>query len=95
MNRKHGKHQHAHCHKTDNFTLDKVEPNQTIKVRSIIGGWHIRQRLDQLGIYIGIQATVKQGGPFGGPVLLSMRHSTIALGRRMASHIIVELVDQT
>ena len=83
----------AQCHKADILTLDKIKPNQTIKVAEISGGWHIRQRLDQLGIYVGIQATVKQGGPLGGPVLLSTSHSTIALGRGMASHIIVELKD--
>lgn len=94
MNRKHRKHKRIHPH-GDELTLDKIKPDQEIIVKSVKGGWHIRQRLDQLGIYVGIKATVSRGGPFGGPILLSTSQSTVALGRGMAAHIIVDYVEQS
>lgn len=92
MNRRHRK-QRITPFNRGILTLDKIKPNRKIKIKSIRGGWHIRQRLDQLGIYVGIEATVTGGGPFGGPILLSTPNSTVALGRGMAAHIVVEYVE--
>ncbi len=75
------------------MTLEKIKPNQKVKIIAIHGGHNVRQRLNQLGIYIGKEAMVKRGGPFGGPILLSMNQTDIAIGRGMASRVIVEIVE--
>jgi len=75
------------------MTLDKIKPHQKVKITAIHGGHNVRQRLNQLGIYIGKHAIVKRGGPFGGPILLSIDHSDIALGRGMATHVTVEVTE--
>jgi Fe2+ transport system protein FeoA len=45
----------------------------------------LRRRLAELGLTPGVQMTVLQNT--GGPVLVSVRNSRLALGRQMAHHL--------
>jgi ferrous iron transport protein A len=73
-------------------TLDKVRPNQSVKVIHIEGGIKIRQRLHQLGIYIGDVLRVKRSFTLGGPILIATLNADIAIGRGMAKKITIDIL---
>lgn len=58
-----------------------------MRVHRIRGGWGCSQRLNQLGIHAGDLITVKRNAGFGGPILVQIHGSEVALGRGMARHI--------
>jgi ferrous iron transport protein A len=70
--------------------LDRVEENQQVKVLEIQGGWGVRRRLGQLGIHPGDVITVVRYGAFQGPILIQVHGSQVALGRGIASRILVK-----
>ena len=70
--------------------LADVHETQKVRVRAVLGGWGIRQRLQQVGLHVGEEVVVKRSAAFGGPLLLLVHGSEIALGRRMAKHVLVE-----
>ena len=71
------------------LTLDQIQSGQTVRVRGIRGGWGCSQRLNQMGIHAGDPITVKRNVRWGGPILVQVHGSEIALGRGMARHIMV------
>jgi Fe2+ transport system protein FeoA len=73
------------------MTLDNVKTNQTAKIIYIEGGWWIRQRLNQLGIFVGGRVQVKRSSAFGGPLIIEFDNSKVAIGRGMAAHIHIEI----
>ena len=74
------------------LTLDKVKEQQKVKVIKIMGGWGIRQRLNQMGIHPGDQILVKRSAIMGGPVLIQVHGADVALGRGMTRKIMVEIL---
>ncbi len=77
------------------MTLDKAKTDQIVEIRHIHGGWGIRQRLNQLGLYEGGRVKVKRGSALGGPLLLEYNNSEVAIGRGMAAHITVRPDDSS
>lgn len=71
------------------MTLDRVERDLSVKVRSIEGGWGTRHRLNRLGIHPGDEIRVKRGGVMGGPILVQIHGMEVALGRGMAQKVVV------
>jgi len=71
-------------------TLDQVDENRKAKVIDIQGGQGIRQRLSQMGIHHGDTITILRYGALRGPILIEIHGSQVALGRGIASRIIVE-----
>jgi ferrous iron transport protein A len=71
-------------------TLDQVYENRKGKVIDIRGGPGIRQRLSQMGIHPGDITTMLRYGALRGPILIEIHGSQVALGRGIASKIIVE-----
>jgi ferrous iron transport protein A len=74
-------------------TLDQVDENRKAKVIDIQGGQGIRQRLSQMGIHPGDTITILRYGALRGPILIEIHGSQVALGRGIASRIIVEEVE--
>jgi len=72
------------------MTLDKVKENQKVKVISISGGWGVRQRLGCLGIHPGDMITIKRSAIMQGPILIKIHGNQVALGRGVASRVLVE-----
>jgi ferrous iron transport protein A len=70
--------------------LDLVEENRQVRVMDIQGGWGVRRRLGQLGIHPGDVITVVRYGAFQGPILIQVHGSQVALGRGIASRILVK-----
>jgi len=71
-------------------TLDQIYENRKAKVIDIQGGAGIRQRLSQMGIHPGDMITMVRYGALRGPLLIEIHGSQVALGRGIASKIIVE-----
>jgi ferrous iron transport protein A len=77
--------------KQDNkYTLDKVEINKDVYVVEIIGGWGIRQRLNQMGIHPGDKIIVKRSGIMKGPLHIKVHGMEVALGRGMAKKVVIQ-----
>lgn len=57
-----------------------------------MGGWGIRQRLNQMGIHPGDQILVKRSAFMGGPVLIHVHGADVALGRGMTRKVVVEKI---
>jgi len=74
-------------------TLDQVDENRKAKVIDIQGGQGIRQRLSQVGIHPGDTITILRYGALRGPILIEIHGSQVALGRGIASKILVEEVE--
>jgi ferrous iron transport protein A len=70
--------------------LDQINENMKTKVVDIRGGAGIRQRLSQMGIHPGDEITMLRFGALRGPILIEVHGSQVALGRGIASKIIVE-----
>jgi ferrous iron transport protein A len=71
-------------------TLNQIYENRKAKVVDIQGGAGIRQRLSQMGIHPGDIITMLRYGPLHGPILIEIHGRQVALGRGIASKIIVE-----
>ena len=71
-------------------TLDQIDENKKAKVIDIQGGVGVRQRLEQMGIHPGDIVTILRFGALRGPILIEVHGSQVALGRGIASRIIVE-----
>jgi ferrous iron transport protein A len=74
------------------MTLIQVENGKTVRLVEFQGGRGVNQKLTQLGISPGEQARVLRRAPLGGPVLVEVGGRSIALGRGVASKVIVEEV---
>lgn len=74
------------------MTLDQVPPGKSVKVLSIEGGHHCRQRLIRLGLRPGVVLRVLRSAPFSGPILVEGEDGTFMIGRGMASRVIVKEV---
>jgi len=72
------------------ITLDQIYENRKSKVIDIQGGAGIRQRLGQMGIHPGDEIIILRYGALRGPILIEVHGSQVALGRGIASKIIVE-----
>jgi ferrous iron transport protein A len=71
-------------------TLDEVEEGNKAKVVRILGGMDVRRHLSALGIHIGDIVLVKRRAAWGGPVLVEVHGSEVALGRGVASKVEVD-----
>lgn len=74
------------------LTLDKVKEQQEVKVIKIVGGWGVRQRLNQMGIHPGDQILVKRSAIMGGPILIQVHGADVALGRGVTRKVIVKKI---
>jgi ferrous iron transport protein A len=72
------------------ISLDQIHENKRAKVVDIQGGAGIRQRLSNMGIHPGDEITMLRYGVLRGPILIEVHGSQVALGRGIASRIIVE-----
>jgi ferrous iron transport protein A len=71
-------------------TLDQIYENKKATVIDIQGGQGMRQRLGQMGIHPGDEISMLRYGALRGPILIEVHGSQVALGRRIASRILVE-----
>lgn len=71
------------------FLLTMAGRGQTVRLARITAGRKLTHRLTELGLTPGVKFEVLHD--HGGPLLLAVRDSRLALGRGMASQILVEM----
>ena len=72
------------------MTLTQVKTGQTVRIMRFDGGLGFEHKLRQLGLFPGDSARVLRHAPLGGPILIEVEGRSIALGRGVASRVIVE-----
>lgn len=75
----------------NNIPLTEAPRKTFVKLVSIEGGLSITRRLMELGLTPGVHLKVIQDS--GGPLIINVRNSKIALGRGMADKLLVDLID--
>ncbi len=70
--------------------LTMVSPGERVTLVEIMSGRGVRHRLTELGLIPGVELKVVQDE--GGPLLLAVHDSRLALGRGMAHKIMVQTV---
>lgn len=68
--------------------LSMAGPGRRVKLVEITAGHKLRHRLTELGLTPGVEMMIIQDE--GGPVLLAVHDSRLALGRGMAHQIMVQ-----
>jgi ferrous iron transport protein A len=71
--------------------LSSISAGQTVQLARIDAGRRLKHRLTELGLTPGVNVTIIQNN--GGPILISVRDSRIAIGREMANKIRVLLIN--
>ncbi len=75
--------------------LSNLKPGEEGVVAFIRGGTTACQRLLDMGLTCGTRVRVVNAAPFRGPIEIAVRGSTLALGRRLAGHVFVEIEDDS
>ena len=73
--------------------LSNLKPGERGKVAFVKGGSNAYQRLLDMGLTKGTVVEVVNAAPFQGPLELSLRGTTLALGRGLASRVFVEVLN--
>jgi len=74
------------------MTLAQAGEGQVVLVKRLDGGFGFRRRLMGLGIYPDQKLMILKSGILGGPILVKVGESGVAIGRGMANKIEVEMV---
>jgi ferrous iron transport protein A len=69
--------------------LNQARRGDRLEVVALEGGWGVRQRLNQIGVYEGEILIVKRKALFGGPIVVEVNGTEMAIGRGMAGHVTV------
>lgn len=85
----HRHHYHHHIH--HGIPLTQAPVGKSLQLVNIRGGREITHRLVELGLTPGASIKVLQNS--GGPLLVLVRNSRIAIGRGMAFHVHVTIED--
>jgi len=72
--------------------LSMAAPGQEVEFVAIHGGWGIHRRLAEMGFNPGVRLKVIQSDFRGGPIIVAIRDTRLALGRGMAHKIMVSPV---
>lgn len=70
--------------------LSMLGPGERARLLSVNASEGLTSRLNDMGLTPGVELTVIQDA--GGPLLLSVRDSRLAVGRGMAQKIFVEII---
>jgi ferrous iron transport protein A len=73
----------------DDLTLSGVARGERVRLQSIAGGHELLSRLASLGFTPGAWLSVVQNRGRG-PIIVELRGTRVALGRREATRIVVE-----
>ncbi len=73
-------------------SLDRAPHSEWVKVVEVPRGRGASRNLSQLGLFVNETVRVLNTAPLGGPVLVDVGGSTVAIGRSLASRITVRVV---
>lgn len=77
---------------TGSCSVDRVPSGARAEVLAVTNERDTNRRLAQLGILVGAKLRVLRSAPMGGPVLLEVQGSTVALGRGLARRVAVRVL---
>jgi ferrous iron transport protein A len=69
--------------------LTELRPGEQATVAAIQGGWGLQARLRNLGLVEGQTIRKVSALAWGGPVVVEIERTQVAIGRGMASRILV------
>ena len=69
--------------------LSMAQPGETVELVEIRGGQRMRKRLADLGLNVGMEIRVVQGGSTGPKILAVKEDTRLAIGAGMSHKIIV------
>ena len=72
------------------FPMNRARKGDRIRILELTCGWGVRQHFNQMGIHAGDELVVKRRAIFGGPLLVELNGSQMAMGRGMARQVIVQ-----
>ena len=72
--------------------LYQARLHSVLRISLISGGWGVRRNLNQIGLQVGDEVSVVHKAPFGGPLVVENRGNRVAIGRRLAETIEVEIL---
>jgi DtxR family Mn-dependent transcriptional regulator len=70
--------------------LSDCEKGEEVSVLSVETGLQQKKRLANLGIIPGVKIQKKKDAPFRGPLRIMVKGSSLVIGRRLASKIMVQ-----
>jgi ferrous iron transport protein A len=74
---------------THGVSLSAIQTGESVQIQKMQGGHHFLSRLASLGFTPGTRLTVVQN--YGrGPIIVTLRHTRVALGRGEADKILVQ-----
>ncbi|MBN2374294.1 ferrous iron transport protein A [bacterium] len=76
------------------ISLANMEVNQEGIIKSLEGGANFHARLQALNIRIGKHIKKVSKAPFGGPVVVDVDNSRVAIGHGMSKKIMVEVMEK-
>jgi ferrous iron transport protein A len=74
--------------------LTMAQPGETVKLVALHGGHQLRKRLADLGLTLDMPLRLVQDNGHG-PLIVAVKDTRLALGRRMAHHIVVEPIQES
>jgi DtxR family Mn-dependent transcriptional regulator len=74
--------------------LSNLKPDERGKVAFIRGGRQSSRRIQDMGLTPGTYLKMVNAAPFNGPVEIEVRGTSLALGRRLAGQVYVEVEDE-
>jgi ferrous iron transport protein A len=91
-NRKNTQRQNAARNESELCALtDLTEGEKSVMVKAV-GGFGLVRRLAEMGLTPGVEIKLLRKGSFGGPVEIEVRGVALALGRGVASRVLVKSV---
>lgn len=67
-----------------------VDNSETVRIIRLRGGHHMGEKLRKLALFPGTKVKVMRHAPLGGPIMIEVKGRSVAIGRGIAAHIIVE-----
>jgi ferrous iron transport protein A len=72
--------------------LDRAPQRRSLVVLEVPRGRGVTRSLAQLGVSVSEKLRVRSAAPWGGPILVEVGGTTVAIGRGLASRIKVRLL---
>jgi Fe2+ transport system protein FeoA len=91
-NRKHAQRQNTARNEGELYALTDMAEGEKGVIFKALGGFGLVRRLADMGLTPGVEVKLLRKGSFGGPVEIEVRGVTLALGRGVASRVLVKPV---
>ncbi len=80
-------------HIEDLTPLVEVPVGKTAEVVLVVGGRNMVNRLCEMGLTPDTKIMISKRAPIGGPIIVSVRSTDVAIGRGVASKILVKIIE--